>query len=132
MLPLTFQTALGLTALTLAAGCTGQASPAPSKVTTPYGVKADDVVREAATVVLVTTREVVIAAKCPPAGDPASVDRLVAQGLAARLPANVTLYTTPYEPLTLDSLPDVVTDDGYSGKLCTPHAFSLGSPAPER
>jgi hypothetical protein len=52
---------------------------------------------------------------------------MVAKGLAARIPANVTVYTTPYDPITLDSLPDVVTDDGYGGRLCTPHSFTIVS-----
>ena len=80
---------------------------------------------------LVTTKEVVISRNCDriPGGDPGSAGPLVARGLAAKLPANVTLYVTPYDPVTPDSLPDVVTDDGYAGKLCTPHSFSI-SPTP--
>jgi hypothetical protein len=134
MIRFTLWATLGLAALALTCACAGRAAePSPSKVTSPYGAKADDVTREASTVVLVTTRDVVISVKCPAvdAADPAGVDRLVAQGIAARLPADVTLYTTPFDPLTLDSLPEVVTDDGFIGKLCTPHSFAIPpTPAP--
>jgi hypothetical protein len=115
-------------ALTLTVGCAGHAAPAPSKVTTAYELKVDDAVRETASVQLVTTKEVLIAADCAPlAGGEEAAGRAIADGLAARLPANVTLYTAPYTPVTLDSLPDVVTDDGYGGKLCTAHSFTIVS-----
>jgi hypothetical protein len=129
MIRLTPPAVLALTALTVAAACAGHAAPSPSKVSTSYGVKVDDAVRESASIQLVTTREVLIAPDCRPlaTGDAAVADGLVAKGLAARLPANVTLYATPYDPITADSLPDVVTDDGYGGKLCTPHSFAIVS-----
>ena len=55
-----------------------------------------------------TNREVVIAADCSSlsSADAAAEAGMIAKGLAARLPANVTVYTTPYDPITLDSLPD--------------------------
>jgi hypothetical protein len=126
MIRLTLPAAAALTALALAAGCAGHTAPSPSKVTA-YKLKVDDAVRETASVRLVTTREVLISADCGPlaTGDAAAADRQIGSGLATRLPANVTLYTTPYDPVTLDSLPDVVTDDGYGGKLCTPHSFTI-------
>ncbi len=129
MIRLTVPAAAALTLLALAAACAGHPAPSPSKVTTPYKLKVDDAVRETASIQLVTTRDVVIAADCRPlaGGDSAAADGQVAKGLAARLPANVTVYTTPYDPITLDSLPDVVTDDGYGGKLCTPHSFTIVS-----
>jgi hypothetical protein len=119
--------ALGPALLAVAAGCAGHQAPGPSKVTTPYALKADDVSREASTVVLVTTREAVISPHCDrvAAAGPGGLDELVAKGQAARLPANVTIYAAPFAPITLDSLPDVVTDDGYAGKLCTPHSFEM-------
>lgn len=127
MIRLTLPAAAALTALTLAAACAGHPAPSPSKVTSAYGLKVDDAVRESASVQLLTTRDVVIAADCRllTTSDSSVADGLVAKGLAARLPANVTVYTTPYDPITLDSLPDVVTDDGYGGKLCTPHSFTI-------
>jgi hypothetical protein len=127
MIRLSPPAALALTALALAAACAGHAPPSPSKVTTAYKLKVDDAVRESASVQLVTTRDVLIAADCSKLASGAGplVDLLVEKGLAARLPANVTIYTTPYDPITLDSLPDVVTDDGYGGKLCTPHSFTI-------
>jgi hypothetical protein len=128
---LAFTLALGVPVL--AAGCSSQPKPAASKVTTPYRGKADDVTREASTDVLVTTKPVVISQSCEqiPGGDPVAAAPLVARGLAALLPANVTLYVTPYNPVTLDAQPDVVTDDGYAGKLCTPHSFTIApTPAP--
>jgi hypothetical protein len=122
--------AFGLACLALTAACSAQSAPSPSKITTPYGIKADDVTREAATVVLVTTKAAVISGDCTKV-TPASLDGMIAKGIAAQLPAGVTLYTTPYEPITLDSQPAVITDDGYAGKLCTQHAFSMeASPAP--
>ena len=126
---LTLPAAVALTALALAAACAGRPAPSPSKVTTNYRLKVDDAVRESASVQLVTSRDVVIAADCSSlsSGDAAATEGMVAKGLAARLPANVTVYTTPYDPITLDSLPDVVTDDGYGGKLCTPHSFTIVS-----
>jgi hypothetical protein len=127
MIRLTLPAAAALTCLTLAAGCAGHRGPSPSKVTTNYRLKVDDAVRESASVQLLTTRDVVIAADCSSlaTGDSAAAEAMVAKGLAARLPANVTVYTTPYDPITLDSLPDLVTDDGYGGRLCTPHSFTI-------
>ena len=124
---LSLPAAVALTALALAAACAGRPAPSPSKVTTNYRLKVDDAVRESASVQLVTTRDVVIAADCSSlsAGDASAEAGMVAKGLAARLPENVTVYTTPYDPITLDSLPDLVTDDGYGGKLCTPHSFTI-------
>ncbi|HTA39861.1 MAG TPA: hypothetical protein VK760_12330 [Candidatus Acidoferrales bacterium] len=127
MIGFTLRAASALASLALAAGCAGHPAPSPSKVTTVYKLKVDDAVRETASVQLVTTKEVLISADCAPmaSGDAAAADRSIAGGMAARLPANVTLYTTPYDPVTVDSLPDVVTDDGYGGKLCTPHSFRI-------
>jgi ABC-type Fe3+-hydroxamate transport system substrate-binding protein len=135
MIRSTAQALLGLAALALAAGCAGHPAPGPSKITTPYQVKVDDAVREAASIQLVTTRSVVLSEDCDKvtAAGSGALDRLVAAGVAARLPADVTVYATPYDPITLDSLPEVVTDDGYAGKLCTPHSFSMeASPAPQK
>jgi hypothetical protein len=115
MIRLIFRAALGLAAFTLTAACAGHPAPSPSKITTPYEGKVDDATREAASVQLVTTSEVVIAQDCAK----------LAAGTSARLPANVTVYTTPFEPLNLDSLPNIITDDGYAGKLCTPHSFTI-------
>jgi hypothetical protein len=114
-----------VTALTLAA-CGGQGKPQPSHAGPSYRVKVDDAVQEAASVELVTTREAVISVNCDEvakAGD-SGLGALIARGDAARLPANVTIYGMPSEQLTADALPYVVTDDGYAGKLCTPHAFA--------
>jgi hypothetical protein len=115
MIRLTFRAALGLAALVSSIACAGHPAPSPSKITTAYQGKVDDATREAASVLLVTTSDIVIAQDC----------NKLAPGTSARLPANVTIYTTPFEPVTLDSLPDIVTDDGYGGKLCTPHSFTI-------
>ena len=103
MIRLTLPAAAALTCLTLGAGCAGHPGPSPSKVTTNYRLKVDDAVRESASVQLLTTRDVVIAADCSSlaTGDSAAAEAMVAKGLAARLPANVTVYTTPYDPITL-------------------------------
>jgi len=108
------------------AACSGGGPPQPSHVTTAYRIKVDDAVREAASVELVTTKSVVISPNCEllGSGNEASVGRAIAEGLAARLPANVTIYTMPYVPLTTSAQIDVVTDDGYGGRLCTAHAFA--------
>jgi hypothetical protein len=90
-------------------------------VTGPYrGKLDDDVLFEAATTVLVTKREVVVALDCT-----ATDDRAIATGVAVRLPAGVTLYTPPFPPGGPPAEPTVVTDDKYSGKLCTPDSYDV-------
>jgi hypothetical protein len=130
MIRFSFRAALGMAALALSTACAGHQAPGPSKITTPYQAKVDDAVRESASVVLVTTRDVVIGQDCNAANSPdaGALDRLVAAGTAARLPANVTIYAMPFDPITPDSLPEVVTDDGFGGRLCTPHSFSIPNP----
>jgi hypothetical protein len=130
MIRFNLQAALSLAALALATACAGRQPPSPSKITSPYQGKVDDAVRESASVQLVTTRDVVIGQDCNKANasDSGALDRLVAAGTAARLPANVTIYAMPYDPITPDSLPEVVTDDGFGGRLCTPHSFSIPNP----
>jgi hypothetical protein len=126
-----------LTAILLAAtqaavvcGCSG--SPAPSHVDGAYrGKLPDDTLVEAATTVLVTKRDVVVAIDCAElrgaiaAGDSAAIDRAVGVGYAARLPARVTLYTPPFSAANPQSAPTVVTDDKYGGKLCTPNSYDV-------
>jgi hypothetical protein len=86
---------------------------------------------EAATTVLVTNRDVVVALDCVPlrdaiaSGDSAPVDRAVARGTATRLPAGVTIYTLPFSPANPGASPVVVTDDKYAGKLCTPNSYDV-------
>lgn len=115
--------------LILAAACSR--GPAPSHVATSYrGKLQDDTLVEASTTVLVTRRDVVIALDCAPLGptagaDAASLDRAVAAGAAARLPAGVTLYTPPFSSLNPRRLPLVVTDDKYAGRLCTPDSYDV-------
>ena len=106
--------------------------PSPSHVSPAYkGKLQDDTMVEAATTVLVTNRDVVIALDCMPlrdaiaSGDSAPVDRAVASGTATRLPAGVTIYTLPFSPANPGASPVVVTDDKYAGKLCTPNAYDV-------
>lgn len=80
---------------------------------------------------LVTKRDVVVALNCSALGDvlasgnAALIDRAVAAGVAARLPAHVTLYTLPFSPANPPAAPTVVTDDKYSGTLCTPGSYDV-------
>lgn len=78
---------------------------------------------EAATTVLVTKRDVVVAIDCANSGD-----RAIAAGLAVRLPARVTLYTPPFTPENPPDAPTVVTDDKYAGRLCTPNSYDVARP----
>jgi hypothetical protein len=114
----------------MTSGCSH--SPSPSHVSPAYkGKLQDDTMVEAATTVLVTNRDVVIALDCMPlrdaiaSGDSAPVDRAVASGTATRLPAGVTLYTLPFSPANPGASPVVVTDDKYAGKLCTPNSYDV-------
>jgi hypothetical protein len=114
----------------MAAGCSR--TPSPSHVATAYrGRLHDDTLVEASTTMLVTKRDVVIALDCTPlrqalaTGDSALIERAVAGGTAARLPAGVTLYTPPFTLANPGSSPLVVTDDKYAGKLCTPDAYDV-------
>lgn len=114
----------------LAAGCSS--GPSPSHVATAYhGKLRDDTLVEAATTVLVTKRDVVIALDCAPlqtalaADDTARVEQAVAAGAAARLPAGVTIYTLPFSTANPRNLPLIVTDDKYAGRLCTPDAYAV-------
>ena len=113
------------------AGC-GKAAPVPSHVASAYqGKLTDDTMWEAATTVLVTRRDVVIALDCRPLRDALSrsdagpIDRAVAAGVAARLPAGVTIYTPPFSAQNSRSAPFVVTDDRFAGTLCTPNSFDV-------
>jgi len=124
-----YRAALVLLAL-VAAGCSR--APSPSHVAGPYrGKLVDDTMVEASTTVLVTNREAVIAVDCRAlagaiaAGDRAAVDRAVDGGIAARLPAGVTLYTPPFSPQNSREAPFVVTDDKFGGTLCTPKAYDV-------
>jgi hypothetical protein len=115
---------------TMAAGCSR--SPSPSHVASAYrGKLQDDTLVEASTTVLVTNRDVVIALDCTRLkeaiadDDAASVERAVAGGTAARLPAGVTIYTPPFSPANPGAAPLVVTDDKYAGKLCTPNSYDV-------
>jgi len=108
------------------------AAPGPSHVSGPYrGKLADDVLYEAATTVLVTKRDVVVALDCRLLGDVLAdgdaglIDRAVAAGIAVRLPAHVTLYTPPFSAANPAAQPTVVTDDKYAGKLCTPDSYAV-------
>jgi len=114
----------------VAAGCSS--APGSSHVASAYrGKLHDDTLVEASTTVLVTTRDVVIALDCAPlagaiaSGDTASIDRAVAAGAAARLPARVTVYTPPFSAQNPRTAPFVVTDDKYAGRLCTPDAVDI-------
>jgi hypothetical protein len=107
------------------AGCAG--APSPSHVAGTYrGRLPDDTLVEAATTVLVTKRDVVIALDCRPLeraitlDDAPAIDRAVSAGIAARLPSGVTIYTPPFSTRNPRSSPFVVTDDKYAGTLCTP------------
>jgi len=116
LLPLTLAAVIAAPALV---ACS--AGPSPSHVTNGYrGKLSDDVLFEAATTVLVTKRDVVVALDCG-----ASDDRAVEAGLAVRLPAHVTLYTPPFSPENPPIAPTVVTDDKYAGKLCTPDSYDV-------
>jgi len=106
--------------------------PSPSHVATAYhGNLRDDTLVEASTTVLVTKRNVVIALDCstlqaaPNAEDAPRIDQAVAAGLAARLPAGVTIYTPPFSSGNPRNAPLVVTDDKYAGRLCTPDAYDV-------
>ena len=96
-----------------------------------HGKLPDDTLAEAATTVLVTKREVVVALDCRPLssaiarGDTAALQRAVDAGIAVRLPANVTLYTLPFSEKNPQAAPLVVTDDKYAGTLCTPDAYDV-------
>jgi hypothetical protein len=112
------------------AGCSH--APSPSHIAGPYrGKLQDDTLVEAATTVLVTNRDVVIALDCAAlsealaSGDTARIERAVAGGTAARLPAGVTIYTPPFSLQNPGSTPLVVTDDKYAGRLCTPNAYDI-------
>ena len=118
--------------LAAVAGCSR--APGPSHVASAYrGKLQDDTLVEASTTVLVTKREVVIALDCAPlagavaGADDASIDRAVAAGMAARLPAGVTVYTPPFSSENPRSSPLVVTDDKHAGRLCTPTATTSRS-----
>ncbi|MGA8534393.1 MAG: hypothetical protein WB615_09835 [Candidatus Tumulicola sp.] len=116
--------------LLLGAGCSR--APSPSHVGTAYqGKLRDDILVEAATTVLVTSKDVVIALDCTPLrdaianGDASRIEQAVASGGATRLPAGVTIYTMPFSPANPGASPLVVTDDKYAGKLCTPNAYTI-------
>lgn len=107
-------------------------APSPSHVSGGYrGKLTDDVLFEAATTVLVTKRDVVVALDCSALGDTLShgssglIDRAVAAGVAVRLPAHVTLYTPPFSAANPPGAPTVVTDDKYAGTLCTPGSYDV-------
>jgi hypothetical protein len=95
------------------------------------GKLSDDTMVEASTTVLQTTRDVVISVDCAPlaaavqSGDQAAIDKAVAAGWAAKLPAGVTLYTPPLETQSDKNAPFVVTDDKFGGHLCTPQSFTV-------
>ena len=125
--------ALGLLA-PVWSGCSGggDSQPGPSKVGAPYkGRLPDDTMVEASTTVLATTAVALMALDCKPlaasiqAGDQAAIDKAVAAGIAARLPANVTIYTPPFSDANPKTSPFVVTDDKYAGYLCTPDAYKV-------
>jgi hypothetical protein len=108
----------GIVLLVLAA-CS--AAPSPSHVSGPYrGKLNDDVLFEAATTVLVTNRDVVMALDCADSGEAA-----IAAGRAVRLPARVTLYTPELGPDNPPNAPTVVTDDKFAGRLCTPDSYDV-------
>jgi hypothetical protein len=124
LLPLAAFTTAVLAVAALA-GC-GHQPPSESKVGDVYRYKVDDAVRESASIILVTTREAIIANDCAQvdaARDPAALDKLIADGLAARLNANVTIYTPPFTDPLKSATPFVVTDDNHAGMLCTRQAF---------
>lgn len=110
-----------LLGVALAACSTGAA---PSHASGIYqGRLTDDVLYEASTTVIVTKRDVIVALDCS-----ASDQRAVDAGLAVRLPAHVTLYTTPFSSAAPPATPTVVTDDKYAGKLCTPDSYDVVKP----
>jgi hypothetical protein len=122
--------ALLFAALALAAGCSR--GPSPSHAGPGYRNKlVDDTLLEASSTVLVTTKDVIVAANCTPLraalerGDAAQIDRAVAAGTAVRLPAGVTLYTPPFAADNPGTSPLVVTDDRAVGRLCTPGAYDV-------
>lgn len=123
--------AIVMLAILAAEGC-GQAAPGPSHVASHYrGKLPDDTLMEASTTVLVTRKDVVIALDCRPVlaalrdNDASALERAVAAGTAARLPADVTMYTPPFSPRNPKTAPLVVTDDKYGGTLCTPDAVDV-------
>lgn len=122
--------ALLFLALALATGCSR--GPSPSHAGSGYHNKlTDDTLLEAASTVLVTTKDVVVAPSCAPLrtalerGDAGQIDRAVAAGTAVRLPAGVTLYTPPLGAGNPGTSPLVVTDDRAVGRLCTPGAYDV-------
>jgi hypothetical protein len=128
---MTRRATLALLLLAAQTGC-GAGAPGPSHVSTFYrGKLEDDTLVEASTTAMVTTRDVVIALNCKPlepaikAGDTAAIDAAVTRGVAARLPAGVTLYTPPFSPANPRTAPFVVTDDKYGGTLCTPDSYRI-------
>jgi hypothetical protein len=107
-------------------------APSPSHIATAYrGKLQDDTLIEASTTVLVTSRDAIIALDCTALreaianGDTERIDRAVAGGTAARLPAGVTIYTPPFSPANPGASPLIVTDDKHAGKLCTPNAYDV-------
>ena len=127
--------ALTLALLGLAiAGC-GR-PPSPSHLAgSPYrGKLSDDTLVEASQAVLVTKAAVVIAFDCGSlreaiaTNDTTRVDRAVARGTAARLPAGVTIYTQAFSAANPGASPLVVTDDKYAGRLCTPNSYDIVKP----
>jgi hypothetical protein len=114
----------------LPAACSN--APEASHVSTNYrGKLPDDVMVEASTTVLVLTKDAVIAPDCSkltPAiasNDAAAIDQAVNAGSAARLPANVRVYTPPFSSDNPQAFPMVVTDDKFAGRLCTPDAYRV-------
>ncbi len=119
-------------ALLFSAAAACSRAPGPSHIATPYlGTLLDDTLVEAATTVLVTKRDVVIALNCAPlagaiaADDEPAIDRAVADKAVARLPAGVTVYTPPFSAQNPRAAPLVVTDDKHAGRLCTPNAYDV-------
>ena len=110
----------------------GRSAPGPSHISGPYrGKLPDDTLMEASTTVLITTRDAILAVDCRPlaravaSNDQTAIARAVAAGMAAALPANVTIYTPPFSPANPRSAPFVVTDDKFGGTLCTPDAVRV-------
>ena len=127
--------ALCVAAVVFAAGGCSRA-PTPSHLEgSPYrGRLPDDTLVEASSTVLVTKEAIVIALDCRPlraalaGANDAIVDRAVADGTAARLPAGVIIYTQPFSPANPGAAPLVVTDDKYAGRLCTPNSYDVVKP----